>query len=628
MTSIRLLSPTTISRIAAGEVIERPASVVKELVENAIDAGATRIHVVMHEGGRNLVSVSDNGKGMTKEELELCIERHATSKLTDEDMFTIQFLGFRGEAIPSIGSVSRMTITSRYKDADESWGIKVEGGDKSDVFPAPIQAGTKIEIRDLFYATPTRLKFLKTERTEIQYSMDILSRLAMANPQVHFSLATEKKTLFDAPVSGLGLTVSDKDRLKHILGQDFTDNALAIDFGRQQIHVTGYAGLPTYNKGHSTSQYLFVNKRPVKDKLMLGAVRAAYQDYLARNRYPAVALFIELLPEDVDVNVHPTKAEVRFRQSEVVRSVIVAALNQALASGGHRAATIAAQQAVASFRPHESIAPQMPSFAKPAFTPSSDYVSARLPDIMGQPAQSSRLRQSAPSFEYETVSRPAMSSAMVHVLEKPAVHVVDHAVEQVSTLSDYPLGVARCQLHETYIVAQTKDGIILVDQHAAHERLVYERMKRQFEQQGIATQLLLIPEIVDLPVEAIESLLANKTILAQLGLVYEAFGEQAMMVREIPALLGDMDVQGLMRDLANDLVEYQKALSLDEALEHVCGTMACHGSVRAGRRLNLDEMNAILRDMEKTAYSGQCNHGRPTYVELKLADIEKLFGRR
>lgn len=609
--TIHLLSPTTISRIAAGEVIERPASVIKELVENAIDAGATSIQVTMHQGGRNLITVTDNGKGMTKEELSLCVERHATSKITDDDLFNITFLGFRGEALPSIGSISRMTITSRYKDASESWGIKVEGGDKSSVFPASINQGTKIEIRDLFFATPVRLKFLKSERTELQYSLDILSRLAMANPHVSFSLRSEKRELLNVPAAIGTSSESHKSRLKEILGAEFTDNSVPVDLTRGSIHVFGHTGLPTFNKGLSTSQYLFVNTRPVKDKLLLGAVRAAYQDYLARDRYPVTALFIDIAPDEVDVNVHPTKAEVRFRQNEVVRSVIIAALNAALSTAGHRASSTVAAQAIASFRPQSTFQPQ------PSYLTAKQNFSTYIPDLAA----------STPVLEPRSISLPsAMASAPQPMPIAPTF--VAHVPEPIpDTNAIYPLGLARCQLHETYIIAQTKDGIVIVDQHAAHERLVYEKMKQQLAKSGISTQRLLIPEVVEMEAQAVDHLLEKKDILAKLGLVIDSFGEKAVIVRETPALLGEINAQDFIRSLASDLDNYGASLSLDEALEHVCGTMACHGSVRAGRHLNPQEMNAILREMEVTSFSGQCNHGRPTYVELKLSDIEKLFGR-
>ena len=618
--SIHVLSPTTISRIAAGEVIERPASVIKELVENAIDAGATEISVIMHQGGRNLISVTDNGKGMTAEELSLCVERHATSKLTDDDLFHIPFLGFRGEALPSIGSISRLNIVSRFKDASESWGIKVEGGDKSDLFPVAWAQGTKIEVRDLFFATPARLKFLKSERTELQYSCDILNRLAMANPHVSFTLHNEKREVLSVPA-----TADLRKRLGDVLGNDFTDNAVEVNLQREGIQISGYTGLPTYNKGLSTSQYVFVNKRPVKDKLLLGAVRAAYLNYLARDRYPVAVLFIDIPSQEVDVNVHPTKAEVRFRQNEVVRSVIIGALNQALSGAGHRAATTVASQAIASFKTTPSAPSPLRSFPRPSHAQIQAHYTPYLPQLAGSdtPARSTLNEMQSP---YRLPAAPI--SLPAHGMPSTASATTPQPETLLSDFQEYPLGIARCQLHETYIVAQTKNGIVLVDQHAAHERLVYEKMKKQLAETGITTQRLLIPDVVELDEAIVEQLLQKQDTLAKLGLVIAPFGDKAIIVRETPALLGEINAGDVIRALVCDLEQYGETLSLDEALEHVCGTIACHGSVRAGRRLNIPEMNAILRDMEQTSYSGQCNHGRPTYVELKLADIEKLFGRR
>jgi DNA mismatch repair protein MutL len=612
--SIHLLSPTTISRIAAGEVIERPASVIKELVENAIDAGATSIQVTMHQGGRNLITVTDNGKGMTREELSLCVERHATSKLTDDNLFNINFLGFRGEALPSIGSISRMTITSRFKDAGDSWAIRVEGGDKSETFPASIQQGTKIEIRDLFFATPARLKFLKSERTELQYSLDILSRLAMANPTVSFSLRNEKKELLQVNAT------NDRARLGEILGAEFVENSAPVDLTRGPVHVYGHTGLPTYNKGLSTSQYLFVNKRPVRDKLLLGAVRAAYQDYLARDRFPVTALFIDIDPEEVDVNVHPTKAEVRFRQNEVVRSVIIAALNQALSGAGHRASSTVRGQAIASFK-SEPVS-NIHSFSRPSYSAVKQHYTPFLPDLAARDKTPGSMRE-----EQATYTPPPTPVVFPPVANFPIQTPSHQHNSTEENIPSYPLGAARCQVHETYIVSQTEDGIVIVDQHAAHERLTYEKMKQALAQSGMATQRLLIPEVVEMEASAVDRLLEQKDTLAKLGLIIDPFGEKAIIVRETPALLGEVNAQDLIRDLANDLETHGESLSLAERLEHVCGTIACHGSVRAGRRLNPQEMNAMLREMERTAFSGQCNHGRPTYVELKLSDIEKLFGR-
>jgi DNA mismatch repair protein MutL len=602
---IRLLSEGTINRIAAGEVVERPASAVKELVENAIDAGARNIDIVMSEGGRKLISVTDDGFGMTAQELTLCIERHATSKLKDDDLTHISTLGFRGEALPSIGAVSRFTVTSRPAGADEAWAITVEGGRKSGPVPAAFRQGTKVEVRDLFYATPARLKFLKTERTEFSYALDVVKRLAMAHPEIGFSVADDDRKVFRVSGTQGELLDAGMTRLAAVLGPEFGDNAVALNAARENIRLTGFAGLPTYSRGNAQHQYLFVNGRPVRDKLLVGAVRAAYMDFLARDRHPVVALFVDLASAEVDVNVHPAKAEVRFRDSGLVRGLIVGALKQALAEAGHRASTTVAIGALGAAR------------------------------VTGMP-QSSLNYGSGQNFTYRPQQAPqrgfSESSAALYAPLAPSGGVDEATVEgggvEAASAEAYPLGAARGQLHETYIVAQSADGIVIVDQHAAHERLVYERMKRDIAENGIARQLLLLPEVVDLDEASAERLAARAVELSELGLVLEKFGEGAVIVREIPAMLGKADIKGLVRDLADDLAEIGEALSLKEKLEHVSATMACHGSVRAGRRLNADEMNALLREMEATPHSGQCNHGRPTYVELKLSDIERLFGRR
>jgi len=623
---LHILSPTTINRIAAGEVIERPASVVKELVENAIDAGSTQIDVIINNGGRNLVSVSDNGKGMTPEEIDLCLERHATSKLSDDDLFDINFLGFRGEALPSIGSVSRMAITSRRDGEGDAWSIKVDGGEKSEVFPAQISKGTKIEVRDLFFATPARLKFLKSERTETIYIQEVITKLAMANPNVGFSLKNEKKELINTAKSN-----SLNNRLNDLIAKDFDTNAIQVDTSREGIRLHGHVCLPTYSKGSATSQYIFVNNRPVKDKLLLGAIRAAYQDFLARDRYPIVALFLELENGEVDVNVHPTKAEVRFRDNGLIRGLIVSTLKNALSTAGHRASSTVSEQALSSFKP--SSAPQntskIASFPRPSYSDVNKNFAAYFPNKEDEVAPS--LNEKITQFNQTKASTSATTAPQEQLFNK------DHAIESVkqepvvqelTNDNDHPLGVSRCQLHETYIVAQTKDSIVIVDQHAAHERLVYERMKEAMAGKGVISQRLLIPEVVELsPIES-ERVFEQKDTLQKMGLIIDKFGDSAIVVRETPALLGEVDAQGLIKNLANDLEEHGEILNVQESFEHVCGTMACHGSVRSGRRLNFHEMNAILRDMEKTPYSGQCNHGRPTYVELKLNDIEKLFGRR
>jgi DNA mismatch repair protein MutL len=596
--AIRRLSEGTVNRIAAGEVVERPAAAVKELIENALDAGASHIIIAASAGGADLLLVEDDGSGMSEADLSLAILRHATSKLPErngeDDLSHIDTLGFRGEALPSIGAVARLSIASRTP-AGEAREIKVDGGKVSGPAPtgfrAPGQHGTRVEVRELFYATPARLKFLKSSRSEDLAITDIVKRLAMARPDVAFELTLDGRRTLDIPVDG-DLFGGRLKRLAKIMGRDFADNAVPIDASRENVSLTGYAGLPTYNRANAQMQFLFVNGRPVRDKLLIGAVRGAYADFLARDRHPALALFLECDPAFVDVNVHPAKTEVRFRDAGLVRGLIVGALKHALGEAGHKASTTVAGAVLASFNR------QAPDY------PSRD-------PWRGLPASGAQLFRDA-----------STSVLSARVEEAPQDYVSETALDQM------PLGVARAQLHETYVVAQTADGIVIVDQHAAHERLVYERMKKALANGGVTRQPLLIPEVVDLDPSEVTRVVDRADELAELGLMIEAFGPDAILVREVPAMLGKLDVKGLMRDLADEIAETGNALSLKERLEEVSGTLACHMSVRAGRRLNAEEMNALLREMEATPHSGQCNHGRPTYVELKLSDIERLFGRR
>jgi DNA mismatch repair protein MutL len=600
--SLRRLPSNLVNQIAAGEVVERPASAVKELVENAIDAGARRIVVTLKEGGRTLISVVDDGAGMTADELQLAVERHCTSKLPDDDLSRVSTLGFRGEALPSIASVSRFTITSRPAGADTAWTLEIEGGIKGPPRPAAHPPGTRVEVRDLFFATPARLKFLKEPRTESSHVADAMRRLAMAHPAISFRLESEERTLLDLPATNPSLLLDARkarlERLAAVMGRDFADNEVAIDANREGFRLTGFAGLPTLNRPTGQHQYLFVNGRPVRDKLLAGAVRGAYQDFLARDRHPMVALFLEAPAELVDVNVHPAKTEVRFRDAGIVRGLIVGALRTALSAAGHRASTTVAGAALGAFRPHSGVA-------------------APLPLGNGRSGAIPRgLAEAAAQFMAPLATALAEPSARS---EAPA---------ETTNGPHYPLGVARAQLHETYIVAQTGEGVVIVDQHAAHERLLHEKLKHQLETDGIKRQALLLPEVVEVGEDGARRLIQRAAELAEMGLVIEPFGLGAVVVRETPSLLGEADVQGLVRDLADELAEMGNHLSLKEKMEDVCGTLACHTSVRAGRRLTVEEMNALLRQMEATPHSGQCNHGRPTYVELKLADIERLFGRR
>ena len=596
--AIRRLSEGTVNRIAAGEVVERPAAAVKELVENALDAGASRIEVAASNGGADLILVEDNGSGMEAGDLVLAIERHATSKLPErngeDDLSHIETLGFRGEALPSIGAVSRLAILSRTASS-EAREIRVEGGKLTGPRPTGFRAqgqhGTRVEVRELFYATPARLKFLKSSRSEDLATTDIVKRLAMARPDVAFHLTLDGRKALDLPAEA-DLFEGRLKRLGQIMGREFQDNAVKVDATREGVRLSGYAGLPTYNRANARMQFLFVNGRPVRDKLLIGAVRGAYADFLARDRHPALALFVDCDPAFVDVNVHPAKTEVRFRDAGLVRGLIVGALKYALNEAGHRASTTVAGAALQALQ-GAALYRQSPNLA--AFATRNW----------------SAEKNSASLFQG---GAPVLSA---RVEEAP-----------VDYIADMPLGIARAQLHETYVVAQTADGIVIVDQHAAHERLVYERMKKALSNGGVARQPLLIPEVVDLDPSEVTRIASRMDELAEMGLVVEAFGPDAVMVREVPAMLGKLDVKGLIRDLADEIAESGNALSLKERLEEVSGTLACHMSVRAGRRLNAEEMNALLREMEATPHSGQCNHGRPTYVELKLSDIEKLFGRR
>jgi DNA mismatch repair protein MutL len=616
--TIRRLPTETVNRIAAGEVVERPASAVKELVENAVDAGAGRIEVQADQGGLSRILVVDDGGGLGPDELPLALERHATSKLAPDadggwDLLRIGTMGFRGEALPSIGSVARLTLSARARGAADAFALSVEGGLTGAVQPAAFAGphGARVEVRDLFYATPARLKFMKSPRAESMAIADEIRRQAMAHEAVGFSLDLDgRRTLRLAPEHA-GAEGRLK-RLAAVLGEEFEANALLIDQEREGVSLSGYAGLPTFSRGAASHQYLFVNGRPVRDRLLQGALRAAYADFLARDRHPVAALYVSLDPELVDVNVHPAKAEVRFRDPALVRGLIIGALRHALAGAGHRASTTTAGAALAGFR-----APAGPWGGGPSARGFSAWGAggwgAAGPDLPGLAALSAKVE-------------PGLAEAPTPAWEAP--QAAGPAPAAAGDPRDFPLGAARAQIHETYILAQTRDGLVIVDQHAAHERLVYERMKAEMDAGGVARQALLLPQVVDLDPAEAERVAARAEELAALGLVIEPFGPGAILVREVPALLGETDAVGLVRDIADDLAENGAALALGERLAAVCSTMACHGSVRAGRRLGAAEMDALLREMEATPHSGQCNHGRPTYVELKLADIERLFGRR
>ncbi|ATG41115.1 DNA mismatch repair endonuclease MutL [Phaeobacter piscinae] len=634
---IRQLDDSAINRIAAGEVVERPASAVKELVENAIDAGATRITIDIADGGKTLIRVSDDGCGMSPADLPLALSRHATSKIDGSDLLNIHTFGFRGEALPSLGAVGRLSITSRAKDQDAAQ-IRVAGGRMEPVKPAALRAGTVVELRDLFYATPARLKFMRSDRAETQAIGDVIKRLAMAEPSVGFTLRDvsgggEGRVTFRAdPLTG-DLFDALHGRLATVLGREFAENALKIDATRDGVRLFGYAALPTYSRGAAVAQFLFVNTRPVKDKMLTGALRAAYFDFLSRDRHPAAALFLDCDPTLVDVNVHPAKSEVRFRDPGVARGLIVSALRHGLAEAGHRASSTVAGATLGAMRPEPMAsqpgadgAPRIYQMDRPSLGARSLSYAAQAPDqtrpFGGEVPPSSGFAELAQAYSgrvTETPERQSPDMAPGQPLERSETSAP--GAEQL------PLGAARGQVHENYIIAQTADGMVIVDQHAAHERLVYEKLKRQMAETGVAAQALLIPEIVELSEGDCARILAVAEDLARFGLGIEAFGGGAIAVRETPAILGTVNAEAMVRDILDELDDQGESQLVQAKIEAILSRVACHGSIRSGRWMRGEEMNALLREMEATPHSGQCNHGRPTYVELKLADIERLFGR-
>jgi DNA mismatch repair protein MutL len=611
MTPVRRLDPILVDRIAAGEVVERPASAVKELVENAIDAGARAIEVRVEAGGRELIRVVDDGRGMTPDDLALAVERHATSKLPDGDLTRIGTLGFRGEALPSIGAVARLSITTRAADAPTGAAIVVEAGVKDEVRPAAASRGTRVEVTDLFAATPARLKFLKSDRAEAQAVAEVVRRLAIAHPTIRFSLAGEHLTSAVFAPEGDG-EAGFLARAARVLGADFADNAVPVAIAREGFALSGHVGLPTFHRAASTHVHFVVNGRPVRDKLLLSAVRGAYADVMASDRHPVLALAITCDPRSVDVNVHPAKTEVRFRDPGHVRALVVSAIKDALGRAGFRAATTGGVRTLEALR--RAAAPPWPSQHRPSPAEAGAWTGWQAPF------------EPAPAPAYGGFGEGPQGA--LAELAPPSADARASVPEPATADTQAPLGAARAQLHETYIVAQTGDGIVIVDQHAAHERLVYERLKRERATRGVARQMLLIPEVIDLdPVDA-DRVAAAADILGELGLAVEPFGSGAVLLREVPAALAGGRIKALVQDLADALAEWDEASPLEARLDAVLSRMACHGSIRAGRRLKPEEMNALLREMEATPLSGQCNHGRPTYVELKLTDIERLFGRR
>ena len=599
---IRQLSDVAINRIAAGEVVERPASAIKELVENSLDAGATNIDIIYSNGGKKLLRVIDDGTGIPSESLNLAVSRHATSKIDGSDLLNINTFGFRGEALPSLGAVGYLKITSRSFGSEHAAEIIVRGGAIGETKPAALNIGTVVELHDLFYATPARLKFLRTDKSESKAIQDVIKRLAIAEPTVNFTLKDisnggDGRVIFKFMNDLVDTKKSIKSRLSQVLGPTFTENSVSINAERDGVKLLGYAALPTYSRGAAVQQFFFVNGRPIKDKLLIGALRAAYSDLLARGRYPAAALFIECEPKRVDMNVHPAKAEVRFREPGTVRGLIISGLKHALAEAGHRTSSTVGSETLGSFQIEEL----------------SDNVNPRIyqaSNSLGNQKNFQNLEESLSHYNvFDKINNEVLNT--------------DNKVD----LEDFPLGVARAHLHENYILAQTKDGLVLVDSHAAHERIVYERLKKQMAENKINSQTLLLPEIINLPENDASRLLEIAGDLRSLGLSIEPFGGGAIAVRETPAILGEINVENLIKDILDELDCSNRSEILKFEIDAILSRISCHGSVRSGRKLKVEEMNALLREMEVTPHSGQCNHGRPTYVELKLSDIERLFGR-
>lgn len=612
--SIRLLPQNLINQIAAGEVVERPASALKELIENSIDAGATKIDITIVDGGKTYFSVKDDGKGMTPQELELAIERHATSKLPDEDLFNINFLGFRGEALPSIASVAKLKITSRTADSTEAWTISVNGGIKAPVKPAAFGKGTLVEVNDLFYATPARLKFLKSPQTEMGYAKEIVNRLAMAYPKIAFSLSDGKRTVLNYSKTDNLLT-----RITMIIGKEFDKNALAIEADYNGMKLYGFVGLPTYLRATASEQYLFVNGRFVKDKILAGAVRGAFQGLIGHGHegYPVLALFLQVPNSQVDVNVHPAKTEVRFKDSAVVRGLLVGAIRRTLTENASKTSTTIGD--IALSKSALSILPKRQHSTEPSYI--SSY-----PPLPSQPMMAMDVYSVKTEPEFINIAETKILPTV------QTIAVAENTQQNVTSQNLQPdifppLGFAKAQLHETYIISQTMNSIVITDQHAAHERLTYEKIMATVGTNP-KTQLLLIPEIVDLNQSEVDVLVRYQNELAKMGLILDAFGYDSIAVREIPAILDKTDIKELIQDLADTLKEFGDTVVLQDKIKDICAKMACHGSIRSGRKLTIEEMNALLRQMENCGTSGQCIHGRPTYIELKLNDIERLFGRK
>ncbi|MBX4335516.1 DNA mismatch repair endonuclease MutL [Bartonella raoultii] len=609
---IRHLNENIINQIAAGEVIERPANVVKELVENAIDAGATRIEIITANGGKNFIKVSDNGCGIPTDQLTLAVSRHCTSKITD-DIHNICFLGFRGEALPSIGSIAKLKLISRTQDAESAYEIVVTAGKMIGPKPAAANLGTIVEVRDLFFVTPARLKFMKTERAETNAITDMIKRIAIAFPHIRFSLSGPDRTSMELPATDNNIQ-GQLQRITQIMGKEFAPNSIALNAKRENVHLTGFACLPSFNRSNSLHQFAYVNGRPVRDKFLWAAIRGAYADVMTRDRYPVSILFIDLPPSDVDVNVHPTKADVRFRDPGLIRGLIIGAIHEALYKAGVRSTSTRSEKMLAAFQTQQPIGNFRTTYQPSSHNSQNRHFTS--PSMVHQPLDRTN------SFDLKEDAAPIMEG-----LGMPSADTSPSTLSFSEELS-YPLGAARAQIHKNYIIAQTQDSLIIVDQHAAHERLVYESLKNALYSKPLPSQLLLIPEVVELAEEEATCLLMHKETLQKFGLGIEPFGPGAIVVRETPSMLGEINVKALIKDLAEEAAEYDTTNNLKAMLDYVAATMACHGSVRSGRLLRPEEMNALLRQIEETPNTSTCNHGRPTYIELKLSDIERLFGRK
>lgn len=619
MSKIHILPDDLANRIAAGEVVERPAAVVKELIENAVDAGATQVRVAVEDDGTKRIEISDNGSGIDKDDLSLSLHRHATSKIAStEDLFNIHTLGFRGEALPSIGSVSKLSITSRTANEESAWQLTCHGGHIGEIAPTAREQGTTVLVENLFYNTPARKKFLKTARTERELIKETVTKLALAHAQVEFVFVQDGREVFRLNGAQGALLEDMLPRVAGFLGREFAENTVAVDFERDGMRVQGFVSLPTYHIGNNRKQFLFINGRPVSDRVLVGALKGAYHDMLHHGRHPLALLFVDVPASELDVNVHPTKAEVRFSNSSAVYGFVHTAIRQALAPHSTTVSTTPAEEALSKFQSAMPVGHVAPTHTEGGSAPVGHM--PYQPRVHSTPFVRPVPSQQQGAFIHELNATPQMRA--------PSGVDSDVLAAQVEDLQSYPLGAAVAQVHKTYIVAQADDGLVVVDQHAAHERLVYEKFKGQMAEQGVEKQALLVPDIVSLSEVDMETLLSYEEALLKLGVEVEAFGTNAVSVRATPALLGSVNVKELIENLVEDLRELKATTSLQEKLEHLLSTMACHGSIRAGRKLSHDEMNALLRDMEATPGSAQCNHGRPTSIKLQLKDIEKLFGRR